>query len=115
MQHGVAVDAVILDVAALRGVDGSAEVALVVENVVKLQHHRQRLALEEALCYLRVPHQLVRVHRLVAVAASAVLVQVGAEAHAPRRVYRERAAIGKLPCVEVGLALQLVARVGVVE
>ena len=45
MQHGVAVDAVILDVAALRCVDGSAEVALVVENVVELQHHRQRLAL----------------------------------------------------------------------
>ena len=37
VQHGVAVDAVVFGVAALHGIDGSAEVALVVQDVVELQ------------------------------------------------------------------------------
>ena len=49
VQHGIAVYRVILHVAALHGVDGAAEVALVAQYVVELNHHRQRLAFEEAL------------------------------------------------------------------
>jgi len=62
VQHGVAVYAVILCVAALHGVDCAAEVALVVQYVIVLQRHRERLAFEEALAQLRVPDKLVGVH-----------------------------------------------------
>ena len=37
VQHGIAVDAVVFGVAALHGIYGSAEVALIVQNVVELQ------------------------------------------------------------------------------
>lgn len=37
VQHGIAVDAVVFGVAALHGINGSAEVALIVQDVVELQ------------------------------------------------------------------------------
>lgn len=37
MYHGVAIDTVVLRIATLHGVDGTAEVALIVQNVVELE------------------------------------------------------------------------------
>ena len=77
VQHGVAVDAVVFGVAALHGINGSAEVALVVQDVVELQRQREVALFEQTLRQLHVPHQLVGVHGLIVVATAAVLVQVG--------------------------------------
>ena len=77
VEHGVAVNTVILGVAALHGVDGAAEVALLVQDVIKLQRHGKGVVLKEALAKLRVPYQLVCVHRSVAITAAAVLMKVG--------------------------------------
>lgn len=105
VEQGVGVDAVILRVAALHGVDGAAVVALLVEDVVQLQADGERLALEEALRDLCIPDELVGVHRAVGIAPSALVVQVGGEARSPRSVDVERSAVGELPCVEVVLRL----------
>ena len=115
VQHGIIVDCVILHIAALHGVDGAAEVALVVQDVVELNHHRQRLTLEEALRYLRVPYKLVCVQRLVVISAAAVLMQIRRKICAPRTCHVERGTVCELPCVEVALCLQFVAHMVVPE
>ena len=68
VEHGVAVDGVVLDVAATHCRYRSGEIGLVVEDVVELERDGQSVALQEALRELRVPYQLVRVHRLVRIA-----------------------------------------------
>ena len=49
VQHGIAVDAVVFGVAALHGINGSTEVALVVQDVVELQGQREVALFEQAL------------------------------------------------------------------
>ena len=115
VEQGVGVDAVILRVAALHGVDGAAVVALLVEDVVQLQADGEWLALEKALRDLCIPDELVGVHRAVGIAPSALVVQIGGEARTPRSIDVEAATVGELPCVEVVLRLQQVLRVHVVE
>ena len=56
MEHGVAVDGVVLDVAATHCRYRSGEVGLVVEDVVELERDGQGVALQEALRELRVPY-----------------------------------------------------------
>ena len=49
VEHGIAVDAVEARVAASRGIDPSLVVALLSEEVVEVEGHDERLALEEGL------------------------------------------------------------------
>lgn len=49
MQHGVTVDAVVPCISTLDGVEGTAEVALLVEQVIELDAHGERFAFEERL------------------------------------------------------------------
>lgn len=77
VQHGIAVDAVIFGVAALHGINGSAEVALIVQDVVELQRQCEVALFQQTLRQLHVPHQFVGVHSLVVVATTTVLMQVG--------------------------------------
>ena len=59
VQHGIAVDAIILGVGALIGVDRTREVALLAQQVVELDAHTKRTAFKEALRKLSIPHQFV--------------------------------------------------------
>lgn len=70
MQHDVAVDGVVFCIRPHRGGDGSAEVALLMEQVIELKHDGERFAFEEALRELHVPYKLVGVERVVGVAAA---------------------------------------------
>ena len=115
MEHGIAVDAVIPCIATLEGVDGTAEVALLVQQVVELEQHGEGLALEEALRYLSVPYQLVGVHRVVVISTAAAFGDIGRECRTPGGIEAERGSIAELPCIEVALALQLVAAVHIVD
>ena len=69
VHHGVAGDAVHLAVGPSVGRDGAAEVRLLIEDVIPLQHDSQLLAAQESVGELGVPDELVGVERLVAVAA----------------------------------------------
>ena len=115
MQHGIAVDAVVFRVAALHGINRSAEVALIVQDVVELQRQCEVALFQQTLRQLHVPHQLVGVHGLVVVATTTVLVQVGRQAGSPRSRQVHVDAVGKTPCVQIALFLQLVARVVIVH
>ena len=64
VEHGIRVDAVVLGIGTGHGSKGTAQGALLVQQVVELEQHGEGLALEEALRYLSVPYQLVGVHRV---------------------------------------------------
>ena len=113
--HYVVVHRVVFRVASHHGVDGARDVALLLQQVVELQRHRESLAAEEALRQLHVPDKLVGVHRRVVETAAAVHREVGGYCSAPRCLYVGAEAVREHPCVEVRLWLQLVAGVGVVE
>ena len=49
VQHGIAVDGVILVIGTRHGIDGTREIRLLMQNVIKLQCDSQRLTREEAL------------------------------------------------------------------
>ena len=113
MQHGIAVDAIILGVGALIGVDRTREVALLAQQIIELDAHTKRTAFKEALRKLSIPHQFVGVKRTVGISATTVLVQVGGELHAPRKGEIECSTVCKLPSVEVVLQLKLIFGMGV--
>ena len=115
MQRHVAVDGVVFRVGAHRRGDASAQVALLAQDVVELQHDRERTPLEEALRHLRVPYQLVGVERVVGISTARVHVEVGRQRGAPWGRGADAAAIAVLPHVGVGGGLQLVVGVAVVE
>ena len=111
MQHGIRVDTIIRGVAPAHRVDASREVAHLMQDVVELQHHRQRSALQETLRNLRIPYQLVGVQRGITVSPPALVVHIGRETHAPRRIQVQRTSIAELPGVKVARLLQQVTRV----
>lgn len=70
VQHDIAVDGVVLRVRSHRGGDGAAQVALLMEQVIELEHHGERPAFEEALRELHVPDELIGVERVVGIATA---------------------------------------------
>ena len=83
MQHGITRDGVDFLVAPAVGIDGAREGGLLAQDVVPLQHDGQRFATQETVRQLHVPYHLIGVQRLVAIAALAEYVEVGAEIRAP--------------------------------
>lgn len=69
MEHEVTIDTVIFRIRAHHLVDGTCEVALLVQYIVELQHYAQ-VALHEGMAYLCIPNQFIGVHRRVAVATT---------------------------------------------
>ena len=115
MEHSVAVDTVVAGVAAAGGADPPLVVGLLAEEVVDVEGHDEGLALEEGFRQLAVPDELVGVHRRVVVAPTAVLAQVAAQLEAHGQAQQELSAVAELPGVEVGIGLQLVAGVLIVD
>ena len=85
------------------------------EDVVELERDGQGVALQEALRELRVPYQLVRVHRLVRIATPRVLTDVRRKTRSPRGGDVDCGAVSELPCVEIALRLEIVTGVHIVE
>ena len=115
MEHGVAVDAVVLCVAASRSAHPSVEVALLTEQVAEVLGYDKGLALEECLGYLSVPNQFVGVGRWVVVSASAMFANIGADLEPCGKPEEHLPSIAELPSVEIIVGLQLVTSVLIVE
>ena len=49
VQHGIAVNSIILRITALRGIEDAADRGLLMQEVIELQRERQRITLEERL------------------------------------------------------------------
>ena len=115
MQHGVRVNAVEAGIATTSGVYPTLVVALLSQQIVEVKGHDERLILEERLGYLTIPYQLVGVHRGIVIATTTALVQVHTQLEVERQAHQELSTVVKLPGIEVGCGLQLVAGVLVVE
>ena len=113
MEHGVARDGVVLRIRATHRADRADEGGLLLEDIIELQGDGERPALEEALRDLRIPDELVGIHRRVVIASATLHVDVRGEGGAPWGRDTQHRAISELPRVEVVLRLQVVARMGV--
>ena len=78
VQHGITIDAVVLRIAAPRCAHPSLKVALLSEQVVKVERYDECLALEERLGYLSVPYQFIGVRGRIVVTASTMFAKVSA-------------------------------------
>ena len=67
------------------------------------------------MCYLRIPHEFVGIHRVVVISSTAVLVQVSRYACTPRTCNVHRSAVCKLPCVEIRRSLKVVPRIHILQ
>ena len=74
MQHRIAIYAIVLCIASLHRTNGTTEIALFLQNIIKLQRYRKSLAFEEALTQLCVPYKFIGIHRIVVITTAAVLV-----------------------------------------
>ena len=106
MHHHVGVDGIGPGVASHGGADASADAAALPQDVVPLHADGGSTVLEERLAHLCVPYQLVGVHACILVAASALLIDVGAEAGSPGCIDSDVSAIVVAPVVHVGTLLQ---------
>ena len=70
MEHCIAVDGIILRIRTGCSRDGTREGALLTKYIVELEHHGQRLALQETLRELRIPYKLIRVHAAVIISTA---------------------------------------------
>ena len=85
------------------------------QDVIELQSHGERFSLQESLCQLRIPDQFVGVECLIAVASSALVMDIRGEAHAPGCIEVQRGTVGELPGIEISRCLQQIARVAIVH
>ena len=63
MEHAVTRDGVVLRIRAAHRADRADERGLLLEDIIELQRDCERLALEETLRNLRIPDELVGIHR----------------------------------------------------
>lgn len=115
MEHGIGVDAVVLCVAAAGGIHPAFVIALLPEQVVEIEGYDKSLAFQETLGELTIPYKLVGVHRRVVISSTAVFVDVCAEFKTKRKSQEQLTAIAEPPSVEVGIGLQLVTCMLIVE
>lgn len=72
-EHGVAVDAVCLGIAAAVGIGSAVDIALLLEDVEHLERYGKRFATQETMTNLHVPNQFVGVERGVGISSSAMV------------------------------------------
>ena len=63
MEHAVARDGVVLRIRVAHRADRADERGLLLEDIIELQRDSERLAFEETLRDLRIPDELVGIHR----------------------------------------------------
>lgn len=113
MKHSIRIDSVVTRVAALVSVDGTADVAAVLQNIIPLERDGQSVALQERLGHLRVPKQFVGVHAGRGETATAVLTDVGGEGQTIVEYKVHLRAITESPRFHVVGRHHRVARVGI--
>ena len=101
MQHRIAGDTIIRGVTTAHRIDSTREIALLMQDIVELQRNSQRFALQETLCYLHIPDQLIGVHRCVVISPTTCLVDIRGDAGAPWRIDIHAATIREMPCIEI--------------
>lgn len=116
VQHAIAIYGIVLCVAAHGCVYGAAYIALLVQNIIQLECHCERIAFQEARCYLSVPQEFVGVERRV--------VKASTTAHGQISRYRKplpwqfdiaTGSIGEVPRVHIVLRLHFVVGVRIVH
>ena len=85
MEHHIAVNAVVFRIRALHGIDDTAQIALVMKDVVELHRQRQGIVTQQTVAHLRVPYKFVGIQRLVTISPAAVLMQIRRHARTPRQ------------------------------
>ena len=100
MNHSIAVYIIIIGVAALHGIHGSAEITHVLQYVIKLQRHTQGISLQEALAHLCIPYQFICIGSSI-IAPTGILMQVCRYTHIPRQIDIEVSSIRELPRVKI--------------
>ena len=108
MEHGIARNGVILGVGALHGRDRTTEVGLLLKDIIELQREGERIVTKEALTNLLIPYHFVGIQRLISISSSAVHVQVSSNRHVPGQKDVGVETVGEIPCIEVGIGLQLI-------
>ena len=101
MCHHVTVDAVRLAVLTGVGTDGTADVAALMQEVIRLQRDGGLLLLKESVTDLCVPNEFVRVHVGRRVTATRTHADVGGESETILEVACRRKAIVEVECVLV--------------
>ena len=112
MEHGITVHGIVFRIATPVGCQMTGEIALLTEDVIKLESDYQATTREQLLRDLRIPYHLCGVESGVAVASSHTLIDIGVESHVPRQPDIKRASVGVMPRISVGITLQLVATAG---
>lgn len=115
MEQAVAANAVVLGVTATVIVHDSTEIALLTEDVIELAHHRQRFTSQESVTDLCCPYQFVGVHGGLIESASAILMDIGGNARAPRQAHIDVGTVSETPCVHVVCRHQGILAVVVIE
>ena len=115
MQHRIAIYAIVLCIASLHRTNGTTEIALFLQNVIKLQRYRKSLAFEEALTQLCVPYKFIGIHRIVVISSTAILVNVGSQASTPRKIHCCITTISELPRIKITLTLEKVPRMSIIH
>ena len=105
MEHCIAVDAVVLGVAAACGIDPPLIVALLSKQVVEVKRNNERLVTQESLGHLSVPDEFVSVHGVVVISSPTSLMKVAADLESCRQSEEELSAIVELPSIEIGIGL----------
>ena len=70
MEHGIAVNAIILCITTHERIDRTAEITLLMKNIIELQTYRQRLSFHQSLRKLCIPYQFVGIHRGITVTST---------------------------------------------
>lgn len=94
-EHGVGGDAVAVGVGAGSGGDGAVDHVALLQDVVPAQGEGGLATCEEGVGCLCIPDPLVGVHGVLGVAATTLLVDVGAEVESEVKVHDGRGAIGE--------------------
>ena len=115
MEHDVAVDGVVFRISTAHGTDGTAEIALLVQNIIELDTECQGITFQQRLRYLCVPKKLIGVQRCIIISAAALFMKAGRYAHVPRQGQVNVRTVSKLPCVEVACRLKVVLCMSVVQ
>ena len=115
MNHYVTVNGAVPRVTTHGGTDVAADVASLTQDIIPLHAQGERLVFEEVLAELCVPYQFVGVHGGILVSTTALLRDIRTELHVPGHVDLEVSAVIEGPGIQVGVLLNVIAGVHIVE
>ena len=115
MNHYIAVNGAVPRVTTHGGADVAADIASLAQDIIPLHAQGERLVFKKVLTELCVPYQFVGVHGGILVSATALLRDIRTELHVPGHVDLEVSAVIEGPGIQVGVLLNVIAGVHIVE